>query len=166
MNQYAEIQDNACVMGTFESILIDSKCPKTIKDNIIKLLDNRKDTKDPNIISINLTDIKDIKDIVKEFFEIEILTEIQSSTEFYKIEEIDNIISFGVLFLQGKNNPTDDNEYNVDNKHATRFINKVDNSVLLMDPKQGRLIRFPFNVIDDCSPNWFVFVKITKKDII
>jgi hypothetical protein len=150
-------QNNKCIIGTFESLLIDCECSDVIKNKLLQELNER------TIGTITSLFPNEIEEFTKEIFENVIVIEIKRVEEFDTIELVDNDKTFGLLFWNGTDSINNKQEVEINNKHLTRFICKNNTEIILMDPQSGSILTFKISELYNLSKNGFSFVKMSKK---
>jgi hypothetical protein len=144
----ALIKDSACFRGTIKSILEDSDCTEKIKSEVLKKVNLRTNGDITNIRPSKVEEV--VKDCFRKTASVEVLKE----ADFENLETISNTDSFGILFWRGNKDGG--------NQHATRFVRKDNNKIVLMDPTSGQLMEKDAAELFNFSTLGFDFIKLEK----
>ncbi len=147
-------QNNACFIGTLESILTDAKLDKMDYKSVIESF---------NKITFESIDTRitpnQITKLLQNYF---------CDFSIYEIKNIDLIVNctfkdFTIILWEGKNILNAKGKIDNINRHATRYIESNNHSIILMDPQEGIIRPFVFYELTDYSPNGFNLVTFNRK---
>jgi len=142
------LNDEACVRGTFISILTDSGI---LTDSAQKIITEINQRTEGNVTKIGP---EEVKFIMRDIFTKWASAEVKIPNDFQALERINNVTSFGILFWLGNANGN--------NRHATRLVCIGDNNLTVVDTTFGQIISCDFEKIFEISPCGFYFIKMEK----